>query len=249
VRESPFMALALIVAAGSGERLGADRPKALVELAGQPLLQYSIEALARVAQVKRIVVALPAGVAAPAGVLAVQGGAVRSASVKRALAAAGEEEGGGGGEDGGEGEGEGDGELVLVHDAARPLLTPELARKVIEALSAEPSADAAIAAVPVTDTIKRVAEGRVVAETLDRRSLWAVQTPQVFRRCALQRALEVSEEVLAQATDDAWLIERAGGTVIVVPSSDENIKVTTTRDLRAAELLLQRRASGAGDPA
>jgi 2-C-methyl-D-erythritol 4-phosphate cytidylyltransferase len=247
VRESPFMTLALIVAAGSGERLGADRPKALVELAGQPLLQYSLEALRSVAQVKRIVVALPAGVAAPAGVVAVQGGAVRSASVKRALAAAGEEEGGGGGEDGGEGEG--DGELVLVHDAARPLLTPELARKVIEALSAEPSADAAIAAVPVTDTIKRVADGRVVAETLDRRSLWAVQTPQVFRRGALQRALEVSEEVLAQATDDAWLIERAGGTVIVVPSSDENIKVTTARDLRAAELLLERRASGSGDPA
>ena len=235
------MTLALIVAAGSGERLRADRPKALVELAGQPLLQYSLEALRSVAQVKRIVVALPAGVAAPAGVVAVQGGAVRSASVKRALAAAGEEEGGGGGE--------GEGELVLVHDAARPLLTPQLARKVIEALRAEPSADAAIAAVPVTDTIKRVAEGRVVAETLDRRSLWAVQTPQVFRRGALQRALEVSEEVLAQATDDAWLIERAGGGVIVVPSSDENIKVTTARDLRTAELLLQRRASGAGDPA
>ncbi len=233
------MALALIVAAGSGERLGADRPKALVELAGQPLLQYSIEALTRVEQVKRIVVALPAGVAAPAGVVAVQGGAVRSASVKQALAAAGEDEGGDGGE----------GELVLVHDAARPLLTPELAGKVIEALSAEPSADAAIAAVPVTDTIKRVSDGRVVAETLDRRSLWAVQTPQVFRRGALQRALDVSEEVLAQATDDAWLIERAGGRVIVVPSSDENIKVTTARDLRTAELLLQRRASGAGDPA
>src|SRR5438270_12191722 len=172
------MALALIVAAGSGERLGADRPKALVELAGQPLLQYSVEALTRVAQVKRIVVALPAGIAAPAGVVAVQGGAVRSASVKRALAAARE--------------GKGEGELVPVHDAGRPLLTPELAGKVIEALSAEPSADAAIAAVPVTDTIKRVADGRFVAETLDRRSLWAVQTPQVFRRGALQRALDVS---------------------------------------------------------
>ena len=233
------MALALIVAAGSGERLGADRPKALVELAGQPLLQYSVEALTRVAQVKRIVVALPAGIAAPAGVVAVQGGAVRSASVKRALAAAAPDQGGDGGE----------GELVLVHDAARPLLTPELAGKVIEALSAEPSADAAIAAVPVTDTIKRVADGDVVAETLDRRSLWAVQTPQVFRRGALQRALDVSEEVLAQATDDAWLIERAGGRVIVVPSSDENIKVTTARDLRTAELLLARRASGVGDPA
>jgi len=244
VHEPPVMALALIVAAGSGERLGADRPKALVELAGQPLLQYSLEALTRVAQVKRIVVALPAGVAAPAGVVAVQGGAVRSASVKRALAGAGEDQGASGRE-----EDSGEGELVLVHDAARPLLTPELAEKVIDALRAEPSADGAIAAVPVTDTIKRVADGRVVAETLERRSLWAVQTPQVFRRGALQRALDVPEGVLAQATDDAWLIERAGGKVVVVPSSDENIKVTTARDLRTAELLLQRRASSAGDPA
>ncbi|TMK97983.1 MAG: 2-C-methyl-D-erythritol 4-phosphate cytidylyltransferase [Actinobacteria bacterium] len=233
------MALALIVAAGSGERLGADRPKALVELAGRPLLQYSLEALSRVELLERIVVALPAGVAAPAGVVAVEGGAVRSASVKRALAAAVE----------GKSEGTGESDLVLVHDAARPLLTPELAREVLEALSTDPRADAAIAAVPVTDTIKRVADGRVVAETLDRRSLWAVQTPQVFRRGALERALDVSEEVLAQATDDAWLIERAGGRVIVVPSSDENIKVTTARDLRTAELLLERRASSEGDPA
>src|SRR5437016_12113034 len=125
------MALALIVAAGSGERLRADRPKALVELAGQPLLQYSLEALRSVAQIKRIVVALPAGVAAPAGVVAVQGGAVRSASVKRALAAAREAEGGGGGEDGGAGGG--DGERLLVHDAARPLLTPQRARVAIAA--------------------------------------------------------------------------------------------------------------------
>jgi 2-C-methyl-D-erythritol 4-phosphate cytidylyltransferase len=238
------MALALIVAAGSGERLGADRPKALVELAGRPLLQYSLDALTRVALIERIIVALPAGVAAPAGVLAVQGGAVRSASVKRALAAAGADQGGSGRQQDSGGD-----ELVLVHDAARPLLTPQLAEKVIEALSAEPSADGAIAAIPVTDTIKRVADGRVVAETLERRSLWAVQTPQVFRRRALQRALDVPEEVLEQATDDAWLIERAGGKVLVVPSSDENIKVTTARDLRTAELLLRRRDSSAGDPA
>jgi 2-C-methyl-D-erythritol 4-phosphate cytidylyltransferase len=218
------MTVALIVAAGSGERLGAGRPKALVELAGRPLLQWSIDALRAVAGIERIVVALPAGAAAPEGVTAVAGGAVRSDSVRRALAAAG------------------DGEIVLVHDAARPLLTAELAASVIAALEARADVAAAIAAVPVTDTIKRVAEGNRVSETLDRSRLWAVQTPQVFRRAALERALDVPAAELAQATDDAWLIERSGGRVIVVCGHEQNLKVTTPLDLRVAELLLAERA-------
>jgi 2-C-methyl-D-erythritol 4-phosphate cytidylyltransferase len=219
------MTLALIVAAGLGERLGAGRPKALVELAGRPLVQWSIDALAEVGGVERIVVALPAGTAAPEGVIAVAGGAVRSDSVRRALAAAPE------------------GDPVLVHDAARPLLTAKLAAAVIAALHGDASADAAIAAAPVTDTIKRVDRGGAVSQTLDRDGLWAVQTPQVFRRAALERAQDVPEEVLAQATDDAWLIERAGGKVIVVGAGEENLKVTTARDLELAELLLARRES------
>jgi 2-C-methyl-D-erythritol 4-phosphate cytidylyltransferase len=154
----------------------------------------------------------------------VEGGAVRSESVARALAAAGE------------------GDPVLVHDAARPLVTAELATAVLAALRADDTADAAVAAAPVSDTVKQVHAGSdVVSQTLDRRALWAVQTPQVFRRGALERALDVPAEVLAQATDDAWLIERAGGKVIVVPSSEENIKVTTPLDLAVAELLLARR--------
>jgi 2-C-methyl-D-erythritol 4-phosphate cytidylyltransferase len=221
------MTVALIVAAGSGERLGAGCPKALVELAGQPLLQWSIDALKGVAGIEQIVVALPAGVAAPAGVTAVEGGAVRSDSVRKALAAAGPDE------------------MVLVHDAARPLLTPELAAEVIAALLGDGGADAAIAAVPVTDTIKRLGEGGAVTETLDRGRLWAVQTPQVFRRGVLTRALQVSASELARATDDAWLIERAGGRVVVVRSSDENLKVTTPLDLQMAELLLAGRSAGA----
>jgi 2-C-methyl-D-erythritol 4-phosphate cytidylyltransferase len=221
------MTVALIVAAGSGERLGAGRPKALVELAGRPLLQWSIDALRAVPGIAQIVVALPAGTAPPAGVTAVEGGAVRSDSVRRALAAAGEAD------------------TVLVHDGARPLLTPELAAEVIAALDADPGADAAIAAVPVTDTIKRLDEGGAVTETLDRGRLWAVQTPQVFRRRGLERALEVAPEELARATDDAWLIERAGGRVVVVQASDENLKVTTPLDLQIAELLLAGRAAGA----
>src|SRR5271167_2880373 len=192
------MTIALILAAGSGERLAAGRPKALVELSGRPLVQWSIDALGEVDGIERIVLALPPDTPAPLGVTAVLGGAVRSDSVRRALAAAER------------------GDPVLVHDAARPLLTAELAGAVIAALRADASADAAIAAVPVTDTVKRVDRAGVVRETLERSELWAVQTPQVFRRAALERALAVPAEVLAQATDDAWLVERAGGRVIVV---------------------------------
>src|SRR5437016_7267208 len=143
------MTVALIVAAGSGERLGAGRPKALVELAGRPLLQWSIDALSRVPAVDAIVVALPPDTRAPPGVIGVSGGRVRSESVRRALAAAPEAD------------------TVLVHDAARPLLTPELAQDVLAALAGDPQAAAAIAAVPVTDTVKQVKPGSaVVSQTL-----------------------------------------------------------------------------------
>ena len=217
------MTVALLLAAGSGERLGAGRPKALVELAGRSLLEWSLDALRITDGIEEIVVALPAGVAAPAGVRAVEGGPVRSDSVRRALAVAGT------------------GDPVLVHDAARPLLTPALAARVLSALDADPEADAAIAAVPVTDTVKVAGADGVVQETLDRRRLWAIQTPQVFRRAALERALDVSEQELAAATDDAWLVERQGGRVLVVDSAGENLKVTRAIDLRVAELLLAER--------
>jgi 2-C-methyl-D-erythritol 4-phosphate cytidylyltransferase len=218
------MTVALVVAAGSGERLGAGRPKALVELAGRPLMQWSIDVLVSLEEVEHVVVALPPRVAAPPGVLGVQGGASRSDSVRRALAAAPA------------------GDPVLVHDAARPLLTPELARAVIGALGRDSRADCAIAVGRVTDTVKRVdAEGAVLS-TLPREELVAVQTPQVFRRAALQRALDVDAEELAAATDDAWLVERGGGRIITVLSASENMKVTTPLDMQLAELLLARRA-------
>jgi 2-C-methyl-D-erythritol 4-phosphate cytidylyltransferase len=199
------------------------------------MLDYSLDALRAVAEVARIVVALPADAldAVPDDVVAVAGGLQRSHSVRAALAAAP------GGPD----------DAVIVHDAARPLVSAELFAQALDALARAPGADAVIAAAPVTDTIKEVAgDGRSVARTLDRARLWAVQTPQVFRRAALERVLgEASEELLAQATDDAWLIERAGGTVHVLGSDAGNLKVTTAHDLRVAELLLaEREAADAG---
>ena len=221
-------AVAVIVAAGRGERLGHDRPKALVPLAGRPMLEHAVDALRAVAEVVEIIVALPAENldAAPPGVRAVAGGAVRSQSVARGLAAARSEA-----------------QEVIVHDAARPLATPDLFRRALEELAAT-GADAVIAATPVTDTIKQAAgDGHTVAMTLERDGLWAVQTPQVFRRPALERALASGEAELARATDDAWLIERQGGTVRLLRSSPRNLKITTPLDLQVAELLLAQTAS------
>jgi 2-C-methyl-D-erythritol 4-phosphate cytidylyltransferase len=166
-------------------------------------------------------VALPPGVEAPEGTIGVPGGAERSHSVRNALAAAG------------------DGDPILVQDAARPLLTPELASRCIAALA--DGADAAIAAARVVDTTKEADGDGLVQRTLDRSRLWAVQTPQVFRRAALEAALRQPDEVLAAATDDAALVEAAGGRVRVVEAPRENLKVTTLLDLRVAELLLAER--------
>jgi 2-C-methyl-D-erythritol 4-phosphate cytidylyltransferase len=218
------VAVALIVAAGSGERLGSNRPKAFVVVGGRPLLEWSVLALQSVVAVDRIVVALPEGCEAPDGTSGVRGGETRSHSVKFALAAAGARAG----------------EAVVVHDAARPLAPPELFTATLTALDAA-GADAAIAAAPVTDTIKRADDSRVVTETLDRSGLWAIQTPQAFRRSALEQALDTDDATLAAATDDAMLVEQNGGTVVVVPAAGENLKITTPVDLALAELLLAQR--------
>ncbi len=190
------------------------------------MLEWSVAALRAVGAIDRIIVALPPGEldAAPPQTEAVPGGEVRSQSVREALRAAGE------------------GDPVLVHDAARPLARPELFERALDALD-ESGVDAAIAAARVSDTIKEVEDdGVTVARTLDRSRLWAVQTPQVFRRATLQRAFEfASDDLLATATDDAWLIERLGGTVRIVESRPENIKITTPADLHVAELLLAER--------
>jgi 2-C-methyl-D-erythritol 4-phosphate cytidylyltransferase len=231
---------AVIAAAGSGERLGAGGPKAFMPLGGRPMVEWSIAAMRAAAGIRSIVVACPPGhIHELAGhdLGVVDGGATRSQSVANALAAVGTE-------------------LVAIHDAARPLVTAELVEGVVATLIANPDADGAIAAVPVADTVKRVApssaEGQLssfphdggekaaiwIAETVDRAELWAAQTPQVFRVEALRRALEADPAQVEAATDEAMLIEAAGGRVLIHPASTENVKVTTPTDLKLAELLL-----------
>jgi 2-C-methyl-D-erythritol 4-phosphate cytidylyltransferase len=232
-------ATALIAAAGSGERLGREGLKALVELAGRPMLEWSLRAFADATGIDAAVVAAPPGgeerfraAAAQAGELEVDvvaGGPTRSESVAAALAAVDEAT-----------------ELVAVHDAARPLVTAELVDALLAKLAARPDADAVIAATAVTDTVKRASErgeDLVVDATESRDRLWAAQTPQVLRAEALRAALSADPGRLAAATDDAWLIEEDGGTVLIHPSPPENLKVTTALDLRVAELLLAERES------
>jgi 2-C-methyl-D-erythritol 4-phosphate cytidylyltransferase len=231
---------AVVAAAGSGERLGAGGPKAFVPLVGRPMVEWSIEAFRAAPSISSIVVAFPPGHAhglAGDDVSIVDGGATRAQSVANALEAVGAE-------------------LVAIHDAARPLVTPELIEAVLATLVANPDAEGAIAAEPVTDTIKRATRCNAffadkadkalhrVEETVDRGRLWAAQTPQVFRVAALRAALGGDPEPAAAATDEAMLIEAAGGRVLIHPSVPENLKVTTPLDLRLAELLLTAGRAG-----
>jgi 2-C-methyl-D-erythritol 4-phosphate cytidylyltransferase len=220
---------AIVVAAGMGVRMGAPEPKALLPLAGRPMLAWSLEALARSEGVDAVIVAAPPGrerdveaVAAGTGapvVAVVAGGATRSRSVARGLAAAG------------------GARRVLVHDAARPLLTPGIVASVVSALD---GVDGAIAAAPLADTLKRQGGSGLVAETVDRSGLWLAQTPQAFWREALEGAYARADAAaLDAATDCSWLVERAGGRVRLVDPGVPNLKVTTPSDLPAAEALLR----------
>ncbi|MGE5745695.1 MAG: 2-C-methyl-D-erythritol 4-phosphate cytidylyltransferase [Solirubrobacterales bacterium] len=214
----------MIAAAGSGQRLGAGGPKAFVEVAGRPLIEWSLDAFRAASTIGEIVVAAPPGhheLASGRGLVAVAGGEHRSESVANALALC-------------------IGEIVVVHDAARPLVTPGLIDALVEELAAEESAAGVIAATPVSDTIKRVGEGGQVERTLDRSGLWAVQTPQAFRTQTLREAL-ADPDSLPAASDDAMLVERRGGRVLIHSTSPDNIKVTTPFDRRVAELLLRER--------
>jgi 2-C-methyl-D-erythritol 4-phosphate cytidylyltransferase len=231
----------VIAAAGSGQRLEAGGPKAFVPLAGRTMVEWSIAACRAAPSIGAIVVACPPGHLhdlAGDEVGVVDGGATRAESVSNALDPVNTE-------------------LVAIHDAARPLVTPELIEDVVAALAADPDAAGAIAATPVTDTIKRsiatdaaltTVEGanaaRVVEQTVDRGCLWAAQTPQVFRVAALREALAADPKCVAGATDEAMVVEAAGGRVLIHPSPPENLKVTTALDLKLAGLLLAERGAG-----
>lgn len=204
------------------------------------MIEWSVDALRAAPSVRSIVVAVPPGHIHELGgqdLGVVAGGATRAQSVANALAAVGTE-------------------LVAIHDAARPLLTPELVEALVADLEAAPEAAGVIAATPVTDTLKRVGPSaraalggqetpnaaRVIEGTLDRSCLWAAQTPQVFRTDALREALAAAERP-EEATDESMLVEAAGGTVLIHPVSGENLKVTTPLDLGLVEILLSGRKS------
>ena len=207
-------------------------------VAGRPLVEWSLDAFRACERVRSIVVAAPPG---HGGELAghdlgvVPGGATRAESVANALGAVGTE-------------------YVAVHDAARPLLTPQLVEALVADLDAAPEAAGVITAAPVTDTVKRAVKNLsgelstntvsnppfVVERTEDRSELWAAQTPQVFRTEALRQALAAAERP-REATDEAMLVEWNGGTVLIHPVAGQNLKVTTPLDLRVAELLLAER--------
>ncbi len=209
-------------------------------LAGRPLVEWSIAAFRGCPSIRSIMVACPPGHAHDLdgeGLAVVEGGETRAISVSNALEKV-------------------ETELVAIHDAARPLVTPELIEGVVSTLVADPEAAGAIAATPLTDTVKqadrlmpsdahRVINASVEVEsTLDRRRLWAAQTPQVFRTEALREALAGDPERVKAATDEAMMVEQAGGRVLIHPAPPENLKVTTPLDLRLAELLLADARAG-----
>jgi 2-C-methyl-D-erythritol 4-phosphate cytidylyltransferase len=212
--------LLLVVAAGSGTRLGRAEPKALVSIAGRPLLSWTLASLAPAGFFRSIVAAPPdrledfRRVAGPA-VAVVAGGETRSGSVRRGFEALMA----------------GDDDIVAIHDVARPLVTATEAAAVVAAAE---RTGAAIAAIPVVDTIKVVHEGRIV-RTVDRSALWGAATPQAFRARLLGRALESGRD----ATDEAALCEDLGIPVEAVPVSRLSFKITTPADLELAEAILR----------
>jgi 2-C-methyl-D-erythritol 4-phosphate cytidylyltransferase len=206
---------AVVVAGGRGDRFGA--PKQFSTAGGARLVDHAVAAAAAVCN--EVIVVLPADATWDGGSVqaVVAGGATRSESVRAGLAAV-----------------SADTDIVVVHDAARPLATPELFELVVDAVRA--GADAAVPALEVADTLKRI-DGERVVETVSRDRLVAVQTPQAFRASVLRDAHARGSE----ATDDAALVEAAGGKVVVVAGDPRNLKVTTVADLVLASTLLEEK--------
>jgi len=226
------VAFAVIAAAGGGDRLGNSVAKFEVDLLHEPMVLYSLRAFQQSGAIEGIVLVVPSGRLDTWSVASlrasgiskahstVAGGATRKESVFLGLQAVEEKDG-----------------IVVVHDAARPMVTPVMIDTVCEI----PRGMAGlVTAIPVTDTIKEV-EGRVVVSTLDRTRLVSVQTPQAFELSALREAHRYAAKEGFEGTDDASLVERIGGRVGVVEGAPENIKVTYPADLRMAAAILSGR--------
>lgn len=215
----------IIPAAGSGTRMGGTR-KPFLKLAGKPLLQYSLEAFFQIDSIHNIVVALPGDETArppwlvDKRVQIVAGGAHRADSVRAGLNALPD-----------------DVDVVVVHDAARPLVTPELIRRVLQAVNRQVGATVAV---PVTDTLHEVDAQQTILATPPRSRFWRAQTPQAFPREALELAYARNEDA-SSVTDEAGLVARSGWTVKVVPGEPWNMKITTPEDLVLAEAALRER--------
>jgi 2-C-methyl-D-erythritol 4-phosphate cytidylyltransferase len=219
---------AVIVAAGSGQRLGAGIPKAMVSLGDRPIVDWAVRAFSAHPEVVEVVVVAPGdAVAAIASsvvgrAVVVVGGATRQESVDLGLAALSP-----------------DADLVLVHDAARPLVSADVISSVLAALRA--GADAVIPVLPVVDTIKRVNTASQVIGTVDRAELRIVQTPQGFRRDVLVAAHHGAKDLgVADISDDAGLVEGIGRTVLTVPGDERTFKITTPYDLALANRMVAR---------
>jgi 2-C-methyl-D-erythritol 4-phosphate cytidylyltransferase/2-C-methyl-D-erythritol 2,4-cyclodiphosphate synthase len=220
-------ASAIIVAAGSGSRLAFGEPKAFVKLRGHAMLHYSLATLAQLASIHEIVIACPAGMekkareeASRAGITVpvkiTPGGIERQDSVRIALALTSAET-----------------DVVVIHDAARPFADAALFSRCLETAA---RTGAAIAAIPVSDTLKRVADNAITA-TIKRTGLYQAQTPQAFQRRLLVAAHERALREHVIATDDADLVEQIGGTVEIVEASALNLKITTKTDMEIAEAI------------
>ena len=209
----------IVVAAGSGRRFG--EPKQFASLGGRPVLAWAVDACRTVSDGVVLVVPAEAELGGLPGVDAVvNGGESRAHSVRNGLAAVPDEA-----------------DVIVVHDAARPLASPALFAAVLDALTDE-AVDGAVPGLVPSDTIKVVDESMNVSNTLDRATLVAVQTPQAFRAAALREAHAREKGPQDAATDDAMLVESSGGRIRVVPGHTANLKITTPEDLETAERLL-----------
>jgi 2-C-methyl-D-erythritol 4-phosphate cytidylyltransferase len=231
-----MIAAALIPAAGRGQRMGLDIEKQFLQVGGKPLLAHTLVQFEATPDIDRIVVIVPRGretfcyqeIVEPEGLRKVThivaGADTRQLSVMAGFRCL-----------------DHDVDIVVIHDGARPFVTPSLIRAAIDAARQDGSA---VAAIPESDTLKRVSGEGTVLETVDRRNLWRAQTPQAFRRPILQRALTYAAQYNREATDEASLVESLSWPVRIFLGSMWNFKITSPDDLELAKLLLDQHTHG-----